>query len=250
MISQDLTQTAAQVTGLSAPAPLPLEQEGARFESWLRLWLPVRYALTVTFTSNLSTLLSYRRGTGHVALRLHRLFAAAGPDVAQAVSLYVVGKKGHEAALRDYLGHIQRALQTHARPPLSLRSTGAVHDLLGMYHRLNAQEFSGRCTAAITWGRASPSRRRKRSITLGSYHAAQNLIRIHPCLDQTFVPAYVVQGVVHHEMLHEIMGIEERNGRRRIHPPEFVAIERMYVDYDRCTAWERAHIGRLLALCP
>lgn len=260
MTPQDLSEALATPLTASVPAShahalhsaeaAPVDHY-ARFESWLRLWLPVTCTLSVAYTNNRSTLVSFRRSASHVDLRLHKLFAQAGPDVAQAVSCYVQGKKGHKEVLRRYLKAVELAgARRESRQPKSTRSQGAVHQLQPLFNRLNAQEFSGRCTSSITWGRSAPGGVRKRSITLGSYNVALNLIRIHPSLDQAFVPEYVVLGVVHHEMLHELLGIEERGGRRRIHPPEFTAIERMYRDHARCLAWERAHVGRLLAYRP
>jgi len=220
------------------------------FLGWVRLWLPVGCALQATFTNNRSTLISYRRGQGEVALRLHRLFAEADPEVAQAIAHYIMGRKGPHAALKRYIGVIEAARSQSPRPPARVSPSGAVHDLKPLFERLNQSQFAGRCRAAITWGRSAPRRARRRSIVLGSYAPGQNLIRVHPCLDQAFVPQYVVLGVVHHEMLHELLGVTSHGGRRRVHPPEFVAIEQMYPDYQRCLAWERAHIGRLLAYDP
>lgn len=247
MNPQDLPEAIAR-----EPAERP--NPCAQFESWLRLWMPLTVELSVTFTRNRSTLLSFRRSTDRIDLRLHHMFAEAGPHIAQAICLYVQGHKnqqrGHKDALKSYLASLSKSALSAQPGPVPLRPRGDVHLLQPLFDRLNHEQFSGRCTAAITWGRASTHTGRRRSVTLGSYNSALNLIRIHPCLDQAFVPEYVVQGVVHHEMLHEIMGTEERAGRRRIHPPEFVALERMYPDYGRCVAWEQRHIGRLLAYRP
>jgi hypothetical protein len=250
MISQDLHRAIVFPHGPKEPAATPPADPTARFLGWVRLWLPVGYALQATFTHNRSTLISYRRGPKEVALRLHRLFAEADPQVAQAIAHYVMGRKGPHAALKRYLAVIEAARWQTPRAPGRVRQTGAVHDLQPLFDRLNRSQFKGRCRAAITWGRSAPRRVRRRSIVLGSYAPGQNLIRVHPCLDQAFVPEYVVLGVVHHEMLHELLGVTSHGGRRRVHPPEFVAIEQMYADYQRCLAWERAHIGRLLSYDP
>ena len=250
MTSQDLHRAiVAPPAPKWAPSPAPAEPS-AKFISWVRLWLPAGCALHVTLTNNRSTLISYRRQEGQVVLRLHRLFAEADPEVAQAIAHYVMGRKSGQAALKRYIAVIEATRHASPRPPTRVRQNGAVHDLQPLFDRLNASQFAGRCRAAITWGRSAPKSARRRSIVLGSYAPGQNLIRVHPCLDQSFVPEYVVLGVVHHEMLHELLGVTTQGGRRRVHPPEFVAIEQMYPDYQRCLAWERAHIGRLLAYGP
>lgn len=247
MNPQDLHKT---IAGPAAPAPLARNDSQVAAETfigWVRLWLPWAYHLQATFTNNRSTLISYRREAKHINLRLHRLFASAGPDVAQAIAHYLIGKQGHQGVLKNHICLIEAQVAKAPRTACALRSEGLVHDLLPIFNDLNASQFAGRCRSAITWGRATARRGRRRSIVLGSYVPALGLIRLHPCLDQPFVPEYVVRGVVHHEMLHEILGVQQVRGRRRVHPPEFNAIEQMYVDYARCTAWEEANLNRLLA---
>ena len=105
--------------------------------------------------------------------------------------------------------------------------------------------------AVITWGKR-PTRKTKgepqRTIKLGSYSAVDRLIRIHPALDQKWVPRYFVAYIVYHEMLHHVIPSSQGNGRRMLHPPIFQARERVFRDFDRAIAWERAHISRLLRL--
>jgi hypothetical protein len=250
MNPQDLPKTIVSRSPRPPPGHIDPEAQAQRFIGWVRLWLPWAYHLQATFTNNRSTLISYRRDNKMICLRLHRLFAQAGPDVAQAVGHYVAGKKAHVEPLKAYIATIEGQVVQAAMKGSALSASGVVHELQPLHDALNASHFDGRCTSAIVWGRAAARRGRRRSVVLGSYAPAQNLIRLHPCLDQPFVPAYVVRGVVHHEMLHEVLGVQQVRGRRRIHPPEFVAIEKMFEDYARCTAWEQANIGRLLAYNP
>jgi hypothetical protein len=72
------------------------------------------------------------------------------------------------------------------------------------------------------------------------------LIRIHPALDQSWVPRYFVEYIVYHEMLHHVIPMPERNGRRQLHTPEFRARERAFAHFERALAWERRHVHRLL----
>ncbi len=82
---------------------------------------------------------------------------------------------------------------------------------------------------------------------LGTYSADLGLIRIHPALDQPFVPDFFVESVVHHEMLHERHGTGvSPTGRRILHSPAFRAEERQHPDYTRARTWERKHIHLLL----
>lgn len=238
----------------AAPRAYPLARGSAhaaidvrdRFIGWLRIWLPYNQELDVVWTHNRSTWLSCRRSGSTLHLRLHTALAEAGPEVAQALAAYLrCAPKSEQAALRAYLG----AIPHEAAPRrIALRARGAVHDLLSLAAQVNAGHFGGASSAAITWGRAAPPSRRRRSMVLGSYNSGQHLIRLHPALDQPFVPDFVVCGVIFHEMLHEAMGFGEGPGRRALHPKAFLERERAYPDYARCRAWEAAHIHRLLAV--
>jgi hypothetical protein len=82
------------------------------------------------------------------------------------------------------------------------------------------------------------------------YVADQGLIRIHPALDQAFVPRHYVAWIVFHELLHEVFGVEKRGSRRCVHPPEFQAIEQTYPHYLACKTWEERNLHRLLRYRP
>lgn len=123
-----------------------------------------------------------------------------------------------------------------------------VHDLGRYFNELNAAHFDNSVTAAITWGRR-PSPGRRRSIRFGSYTASDHIIRIHPLLDQEFVPEYFVRYIVFHEMLHAHLGTpESSNGRRTVHGRDFLAHERTFPDYARAMAWQEnlANLRHLL----
>ena len=99
----------------------------------------------------------------------------------------------------------------------------------------------------ITWGRRSEPRQPRRvSIKLGSYSAAQRLIRVHPALDRKWVPRYFVEYIIYHELLHHVIPAVQDCGRALFHSPEFVHHEREFLHYERSIDWERKHIGRLL----
>ena len=114
---------------------------------------------------------------------------------------------------------------------MRVRTSGNIHDLKALYDELNDEYFGGALDSVITWGAKSP-RFAVRKRTLGSYSARANIIRINPALDSKKVPRYFIAYVVYHEMLHAAIGIQNRSGRRSIHPAEFR-------DFERATAWER-----------
>src|SRR4029079_8616190 len=105
--------------------------------------------------------------------------------------------------------------------------------------------FGGAVDALITWARRT-SKKSKRSIKLGSYSASERLIRIHPRLDKPWVPRYFISYVIYHEMLHHVIPSNQGAGRKLLHPPLFRERERLFRDFERALAWEKAHVGRLL----
>ena len=140
------------------------------------------------------------------------------------------------------------------------RRSGWRFDLEAIYQALNRDYFDNRVQARITWGRRPP-RRPRRSIRFGVYDARERLIRIHPLLhwtevnvweyihpllDQPFVPRYVVENVVFHEMLHQLHPPQRRNGRWLIHTPTFRRAERRFPYFEQAEAWQRRYVGRLL----
>ncbi|MEO1336753.1 MAG: hypothetical protein AAFV29_13985, partial [Myxococcota bacterium] len=154
---------------------------------------------------------------------------------------------------RSHADRLDAWIETHrpprsARPRRPARPIGEVHDLQAIFDTLNHRWFHGSITAAVTWGESRAKMRRKRSsMQLGAYDDDAKEIRIHPALDQAWVPAYFVASVVFHEMLHEKHDAPMKNGRRQVHSPAFLAEERRYPDYRRARDWERKHLDRLLA---
>ena len=82
---------------------------------------------------------------------------------------------------------------------------------------------------------------------MGSYSADSRVIRIHPALDQPGVPRYFVEWIVFHEMLHHLYRARAASdGRRCVHPPEFVEHERRFHAFHRAQAWEASNLDLLL----
>jgi predicted metal-dependent hydrolase len=74
--------------------------------------------------------------------------------------------------------------------------------------------------------------------TLGSYSQRTNTIRINPVLDRKTVPAYFIEFIVYHEMLHADMGVGRINGRRSVHSSGFRIREKLFKKYEQALAWE------------
>jgi predicted metal-dependent hydrolase len=213
-----------------------------RDEASLRRELEERIGLRLRLvvTDNTSTLMSLKEdGNGRADLRLHHMFLSASPDVVRALASWLKQpRRGRSGAVIDRFirehGHLVReGPQRRTR----VRTRGRRFDLRALFDEVNREQFTGAVSAKISWGKR-PGGRRRRSIRFGSYCADENLIRIHPVLDQDFVPEYFIRYIVFHEMLHAHLGITEApSGRQRSHTPEFRRRERAYPDYRRALAW-------------
>jgi hypothetical protein len=206
-------------------------------------------ASRVVWTQNRRTVLSSRRVEAGLVVRLHRVFATADDAVLDALGRYLkTGERRASTAISRFVdesrSRIAGAEPARTRP---LVSRGAVHDLGGLFEELAMEHFLGRMDGvAITWGRPSPRRRRRRSIRLGTYSKDELLIRVHPALDQDWVPRFFVRFIVFHEMLHHVEPAREGRGRTEFHTKSFRTRERAFHDHDRAIAWERTHLSRLL----
>jgi len=221
--------------------------EGARqqLEKSLRRVLGQRILLAIT--DNRRTMITARPLSGALEVRVHHMFLDADLFTQVALGRYL---RYGDSAANETIGSYIESNQQRIRPPSarhSLRTRGQKHDLKAIFGRLNDTYFQGIVDATVTWGRAAkrPSHQRT-SIKLGTYCADRKLIRIHPALDRSWVPRYFVEYVVFHEMLHHMMPMPIRDGRRELHTPEFRESEMRFRQYARAIEWERQHVSRLL----
>lgn len=122
---------------------------------------------------------------------------------------------------------------------------GCYHDLDDILKELRARHFPECGDVAIEWGRWS-GRVRTRSIRFGAYQPEQCQIRVHPALDQSFVPKCFVEYIVYHELLHHIIPPVRLNGRYQIHSAAFRQREHAFPAYAEAIAWRNRHLRRLL----
>ena len=204
---------------------------------------PVR----LTLTENRSVLLSFRRDKGTVLVRLHQMFLHAPPGVVRAVARGISRRsRKADGAVRRFMNENLHRVQKVKRPLPALATVGRVHNLEGVYRRLNERFFDGGLCVPITWGRGS-GRARRGGLTFGSYDPVLGLIRIHPVLDRSEVPAYFLESVVYHEMLHHHMGgVPDRAGRTVYHSRAFRAAEARYPSHRAALAWEKENLPHLL----
>ncbi len=207
-----------------------------------RIARPVRLVLH----DNRRVMLSFRHlNDGRISLRLHHMFLSAQATQLGAIARFVrskdpVSRRAVEAFIARYKHLIGVELPASIHP-----GRGRVYDLQKMFDALNKKHFKGRVKASIHWGK-SVQRDRRRTIRLGYYCDDTKKIVLNPVLDRKSVPKYMVEWIVFHEMLHQVIGFHEMNGMMVAHTPEFRRREQAFPLYAKASGWEARNLDRLL----
>jgi hypothetical protein len=141
------------------------------------------------------------------------------------------------------LAHSTLPMQCH----LNLQHEGKHFDLRPIFEQLNQRYFRGRLRGyKVMWGRRR-KQRPKEYFVFGTIQEEDRVIRIHPLLDQPFVPPWFLRYVLYHEMLHSVVPDEVMSrGRRRVHTEEFNRRERQFPSFRRARRWEDDNLARFL----
>jgi hypothetical protein len=122
--------------------------------------------------------------------------------------------------------------------PLPLPNHGHHHlpSLASEVHRTYFFKFP---PLDVKWGQQI-TRKRRRSIRLGSYNHVTSEIRIHPLLNSPSIPAFFVQSIIHHEYLHHVLGAN--------HNSRFHRAERQFRYHREAKEWIRRNLFLLLGM--
>lgn len=110
---------------------------------------------------------------------------------------------------------------------------GRHRSLLESYLRVTLEmEVHPPVTPRLGWSQRVSRRR------FGHWDADHETIVISQVLDDPRVPAFVLDYVMYHEILHIVHPPRPGQGRkRRVHPPEFVAAERRFPQWREADRW-------------
>lgn len=210
--------------------------------------------VSLTLTKNRRRMLSAKTESIGLAVRLHRCFLDAQDAEIRAVALLLdpavrgARRKRALAVARDHFARHAADFMSPTRP-VTLQPKGQVYDLSELRDRVESVYFGGDLKVHITWGQNgygnTDLRRGGIHIRLGSYDSTHRLVRIHPVLDREEVPEYVVESVVHHEMLHAAEPPKPGRVRRSVHHRTFRRREREFRRHDEAERWIDANLKRL-----
>jgi predicted metal-dependent hydrolase len=172
---------------------------------------------------------------GRLLVRLSDLLEGAPESVLRAIAHILLAKiyrlpidRVQSARYRKYIASHEIVRKTHLvrqmRGRKKLRSArGHFYDLDAVFEKLNTRFFYG----LMARPRMSWSQTKTRRI-LGHYDPAHNAIIISRIFDHFAMPAYVLEYIVYHEMLHLKHPVKLRGSRRCVHSAEFQAEERLF----------------------
>ena len=186
-----------------------------------------------------------RLNEGRLTVRVSDIFTDAPPEVYRSLALILLAKlyrkkidSTHQTTYRAFI--LQNDIQERARAVRTERSRvttgrgsrGRHVDLEELFNRLNARYFEGRLDKPrLSWSA------RKSRFVLGRYDATHHTIFLSRLFDAPSIPAYVVEYVMFHEMLHVKHQSRVRHSRIIVHTPEFKTEERNFPHYQEAKLW-------------
>lgn len=222
----------------------PDDVELPRLEAW-RCAIRQRFGskVEVHFTNNRRSMVSLRRTPRQATvLRLQKGFESAPSPILDDLTTLLAAQS---PAAWKRICAFAKTIPVSGPPlqnghPQQSHTRGEVFDLQELLDEINREFFDSALSTRITWGRKHPSRRgrrRSRSLQFGSWDESQDLIRIHPSLDDPRVPRSFLRYLVHHELCHAACPpLRTPGGGRKIHHPQFKALEARFPNLARMEA--------------
>lgn len=178
---------------------------------------------------------SLRLENGRMAVKMSDLLEGAPTSIVEALAHILLSKLWRRAVAPVYADRYRRFLnrkemrrsahlirQERGRKFIS-GARGEHYDLEAMFEELNLRHFHGlMARPRLGWTRR-PSR-----MVLGHYDPSHNAIVMNRILDSPKVPAFAVEYVLFHEMLHLRHPVKHDGARRCVHTAEFKAAEREF----------------------
>jgi len=188
------------------------------------------HQVDLTVTRNRRTMISIQfPGRKYTRLRIHEKFSEAPENILDHLSLYILTRQREDWKV---VSSFARSLPVNrtASSPRQNRTQGIYFDLHAELNFVTSHYFEVPPEASITWGSlGKPRRKKRRSIRFGSWHEDCKQVRIHPLLDQEWVPREFIRYLIYHELCHAVeKPLPHKAGGHRIHHAEFKRLEQKY----------------------
>jgi hypothetical protein len=163
---------------------------------------------------------------------IHKLFRKRVPAGAQAAYVAFAGRPDvHEKSVQNRRERGRKVVSD---------SRGEFYDLEAIFDCLNLHYFEGRLEKpTLSWSA------RKTFRILGHHDSVHDTIVISRSLDQKKIPAYVVEFVLYHEMLHIAHPTKMLNGRRYNHTAAFRRDERRFTRFLEAETWINTNVASI-----
>jgi len=218
-------------------------QEGKRAPKFRDLQLQVRLY-------HQGALYSIRRRKEHLLLSAHQGFSGAPDHVLQALltvaqpgSHYPAKKTVQDYAAGTHFSRIREHLE-YLGVPRGSYAAGTHWDLVQLFQQVNEKYFQGRIPPPrFTWSSRLTFRK------FGHYQYDTDTVMLSASLDQPSVPAYVLEYVMYHELLHKILGYHQKKGRRYTHTTAFIKKEAEFPRLEQAQHYLRKLSAELDPIC-
>lgn len=185
---------------------------------------------------------------------IHSIFLAASDEVIKGVAEFIKKpNKENRRIIRRYIaensGKIDRI--SKRKKNTEIKTEGKFYNLQPLFEGINIKYFNGTLNhLKITWAQQkSHTRKRISSLNFGSFSYVENLIRIHPVLDSSFVPKYFIEYIIYHEMLHSIISpTVSGSGYMCYHNKIFREKEKEFKNYTKAESWQKNNLKHLLKM--
>lgn len=138
-------------------------------------------------------------------------------------------KAVHEAAGSEAYRRIAAAIELLGGVVAQTR--GIHHDLADSFDRVNATYFGGSMSRPhLVWSRTFAARK------FGHYDHAEDTVMINMVLDRKTVPAFAIDFIMYHELLHKRLGITWKSNRIAAHTTQFTEKEHEFKPYEQAKA--------------
>jgi hypothetical protein len=130
----------------------------------------------------------------------------------------------HRAMIGERCQQIIHALRAAGGPRDLAR--GQFYNLDEIFASVNKEMFDGAMVQPqLVWTEGLST------TVFGHYEFVEDRLSISRSLDDSTVPLYVLEHVMHHELLHKQLGVSWRGSRQHTHTREFRAAEKLFPQY-------------------